>query len=255
MCARGGLIQTDHIHKNRWSTQVYSSAKSILFLWFCLEAWGLQSKWERLKKTEGHTHRCTACIHTGLHISVGEVWPLAMYQLHNRCLQWRFDSMDLICALPMLGGFQDWINDHLPARSSTIFTRFTWLSHSDLVYIHFSLWTPYLSLNVCPFCWTIKSASLFSSVYWESVFARRCCSLSDQWFLASRTSSWDQTRTTTGSSDFTALIKDKWTGFNFVLNLTFRAEWIIIYETDRNQKRPTRMTQCYLDGYLGLHVP
>lgn len=127
-------------------------------------------------------------------------------------------------------------------------SRFTWLSHIELVYIHFSLYSP--PLYVCPFCWTIKSASLFSSVHWESMFGQRCCSLSGQWFPASRTSSWDQTRTTSGSLDFTAPTKEKWTGFNLVVNLTFRAERIIIHETGRYHKWLTRMTRRYLDGYL-----
>ncbi len=134
---------------------------------------------------------------------------------------------------------------------------FTLLSHSELVYIHFSLCTPpcLSSLYLCQFCWTIKSPSLFSSVYWESMFGQRCCSLPSQWFSASGTSSWDQTRTAPGSLDFTAPIKDKWECFNLVVNLTFRAKRIIIHE-NKNKKpwKAHKDETCYLDSYLGLHA-
>lgn len=53
--------------------------------------------------------------HKQAYIYVGEVWRGIQLTVSHSYLQWRFDFTDLICALPMLGGSQDWINDHPPA--------------------------------------------------------------------------------------------------------------------------------------------
>ncbi len=61
-----GLIQTDHIHSNRWPTQGLPSLFFFSSGSACRRGSTVQVRRVR-KQTGGHTHRCRARIHTNLY--------------------------------------------------------------------------------------------------------------------------------------------------------------------------------------------
>lgn len=138
-------------------------------------------------------------------------------------------------------------------------SRFTWLSHSGLVYIHFSLSTNPPSTSLLSM-WAHSAEPLNLPLFSHLCIGSPCLANAVVLSLANDFLPQEQAVGTKQEPPQRAWIsqhriKEKWRGFNLAVNLTFRAERIILHETDRNHKRLTRTTRCYLDGYLGLHVP
>lgn len=230
-----GLIQIDHIHRNRWPTQGLPS----LFFFSSGSVCGRGST-VQVRRVRSHRHTQMQSMHTHkqAYIYVGEVWRGIQLTVSHSYLQWRFDFTDLICALPMLGGSQDWINDHPPALTLSFHLIVSqWVSQHLIFPLGTSACTPpaFTSLlsNVCPFCWTIL---LFSHLCIGSPFLASAVDLS----LANDFLPQEQAVGTKQEPPEGIWISQHWSkkknGRVSTLTLIFRTELIIIDTKQRNNR-------------------
>lgn len=155
--------------------------------------------------------------------------------------------MDLIHAVTMLRGFQNTVNDHFPACHTLLFH----LIVSQRVSLHLlcslrpSPSPPPLSCFVRRFRSAVKYASLFSSVYWDSMFGQQRCVAFFAKDFYHQEQKTKKTKKQLGlnkapqgdwASRQQSIKKRKWTGINLAANLPFVAEQILIHERDGKRK-------------------
>lgn len=198
-----------------------------------------------LNNRQEATHTQWVCAHKPNICGCGsDLWPCTGYTtVSHSCLEGRFDFMDLIHAVTMLGGFQNTVNDHFPACHTLPFH----LIVSQRVSLHLlcsrrpSPSPPPLSRLARRFRSAVKYASLFSSVNWDPMFGQqwRIALLPNISILKNKEKTQQKKQLGLNkppqgdwASRQQSIKKRKWTGINLAANLPFTAEQILIHDRD-----------------------